>query len=88
MFAGANWNFATIWRICDGMNTPRLQWQPRPVGDFGCPEEVELADLRVMADAWLKTGPSVADIAPATPDGKVNLNDFAALAAQWMVGVD
>jgi hypothetical protein len=41
-----------------------------------------------MADTWLKTGASVADIAPATPDGKVNLNDFAALATNWMIGVD
>jgi hypothetical protein len=88
MFAGANWDFATTWRICDGMNYPRLQWESRPVGDFGCPEGVELADLRVMANAWLKTGASVADIAPTTPDGKVNLSDFAALAAHWLVGVD
>ncbi len=88
LFAAASWNFDTIWRICDGMSYPRLQWESRPVGDFVCPEGVELADLRVMAGAWLKTGASVADIAPTTPDGKVNLNDFAALADNWMVGVD
>jgi hypothetical protein len=87
-FISDGWNFATTWRICDGMNYPRLQWESRPVGDFGCPEGVELADLRVMAGVWLTTGASAADIAPTTPDGKVNLNDFAVLADNWMVGVD
>ncbi|NLH18272.1 MAG: hypothetical protein GX455_16990 [Phycisphaerae bacterium] len=87
-FADAGWDFTTIWRICDGTNYPRLQWEPRPVGDFGCPEGVELADLRVMAEDWMATGASVADLAPTPPDGKVNLQDFSVLAGQWMVGVD
>lgn len=88
MFAAAGWDFATTWRICDGMSYPRLQWESRPIGDFVCPEGVELADLRVMADAWLTMGASVADIAPTTPNGTVNLNDFAELADHWMIGVD
>lgn len=88
LFAAASWDFATAWRICDGTNYPRLQWEPRPVGDFGCPEGVELADLRVMAEDWMATEASVADLAPTTPDGKVNLHDFAVLASQWMMGVD
>jgi hypothetical protein len=88
LFTGGNWDFTTTWRICDEMNYPRLQWEPRPVGDFGCPEGVELADLRIMAEAWLTTGASVADIAPTTPDGKVNLNDFVVLSDNWMIGMD
>jgi hypothetical protein len=82
------WNFADIWRICDGMNYPRLQWEPRLIMDFVCPEGVELADVIFMADQWLMTGVSSADIAPLAPDGKVNLLDFAELAAHWLEGVD
>lgn len=82
------WNFTTIWRICDWMNYPRLRWEPLPVGDFVCPEGVELADVVFMADQWLMTGPSDADIAPTSPDGKINLQDFALLTLHWMEGTD
>jgi len=87
-YQAEGWDFANTWRICEGMNYPRLQSQPLPVGDFICPEGVELADLIFMADQWLMTGPSNADIAPATPDGKINLHDFAELTAHWMEGTD
>jgi hypothetical protein len=82
------WNFTTIWRICGGTNYPRLQWEPLPVGDFVCPEGVEPADVCFMGDSWLMTGALEADIAPATPDGKVDLLDFAEMATNWMVGMD
>ena len=49
---------------------------------------VEVADVLLMADQWLVSGASSADIAPATPDGKVNLKDFAVLAGNWMEGTD
>lgn len=82
------WDFASKWRICDGMNYPRLQWEPLPVGDFTCPEGVEVADVVVMADSWLRTGVLESDIAPSTPDGKADLKDFAALAGHWLEGTD
>lgn len=84
----SGWDFTGIWRICDGMNYPRLKWEPLPVGDFVCPEGVELADVIFMADQWLLTGPSDADIAPTASDGKINLQDFALLTLHWMEGTD
>jgi hypothetical protein len=84
----AGWDFAATWRICEGMNYPRLAWEPVPAADFVCPEGVETADVVVMANAWLMSGALEADIAPGTPDGKVDLQDFAALAGQWMEETD
>ena len=89
MASYAGWDFVDIWRICDGMNTPRLQWEPVAVGDFGCPEGVGLYDLLTLSDAWLTTVASVADIAPeGVPDGKVNLLDYTLFAENWLVGAD
>jgi len=89
MAAFAGWDFETTWRICEGMNYPRLAWEPVPVGDFVCPEGVEVADILFMADQWLVTGPSDADIAPAgQPDGAVNLHDLAVLSAAWLCLTD
>lgn len=85
----AGWDFENTWRICDGMNYPRLKWEPIPAGDFVCPEGVELADVLFMADQWLMTGLSDADLAPSgQPDGVVDLLDLAALAAQWLTLTD
>jgi hypothetical protein len=86
----AGWDFDTVWRMCDGMNYPRLQWEPKPVGDFVCPEGVELTDLMVLCDEWLMEAvPLSADIAPpGAPDGKVNLLDFALFAENWLTGTD
>ncbi len=83
LYSSAGWDFETVWRICDGMNYPRLQWEPKPVGDFGCPEGVELADLMVLSDEWLAEKMS-ADIAPDGGDGIVNLLDCARLANAWL----
>jgi hypothetical protein len=84
-----NWDFENTWRICDGTNYPRLQWEPEPIGDFVCPEGVELADVLFMADRWLMTGSSTADIAPADqPDGIVNLLDLAVLSFEWLTSTD
>ncbi len=82
------WDFAATWRICEGMNYPRLKWEPVPGADFVCPEGVETADVVVMANAWLMAGALEADIAPAAPDGRVDLQDFAALSGQWMEETD
>ncbi|MHC5159207.1 MAG: hypothetical protein ACYSN8_04125, partial [Planctomycetota bacterium] len=78
-----NWDFTNTWRICDGMNYPRLQWEPRPVGDFVCPEGVEINDLMILSDEWLVETMS-ADMAPEGGDGKVDLADWAHLTNAWM----
>lgn len=87
-FANAGWDFVNIWRICNGTNYPRLQWQPLPTGDFVCPEGIELADVLFMAESWLMTGTLQADIAPATPDGQVNFQDFNMISGNWLEGTD
>lgn len=84
-YQSAGWDLDTVWRICDGTNYPRLQWEPTLLADFACPDGVELNDLQVLADEWLVLGISAADMAPAPDgDGVVNLIDFAAFAAFWM----
>lgn len=79
-----NWDFETVWRICDEMNYPRLQWQPIPLGDFVCPEGVEIYDLLILTDEWLAEAIDLpADISPENGDGKVNLSDWFPFAAAW-----
>lgn len=79
------WDFETVWRICDGMNYPRLQWEPKPVGDFVCPEGVELTDLMILCEEWLAEVISLsADIAPQGGDGMVDLQDWMLLANAWL----
>ncbi|MCE5186248.1 MAG: DNRLRE domain-containing protein [Planctomycetaceae bacterium] len=87
-FTAKGWDFGDVWRICEATNYPRLRWEPLSKGDFVCPEGVELADVLFMADQWLVIGASSADIAPSTPDSKVNLKDFAMLAGNWLEGTD
>jgi hypothetical protein len=77
-----SWDFNNTWRICDGMNYPRLQWEPKPVGDFVCPEGVEIADLMVLCEEWLAETMS-ADIVPDGGNGMVDLFDWTHLANAW-----
>ena len=87
-YLDAGWDFENTWRICDGMNYPRLQWEPVITGDIVCPDGVELNDLLVLADEWLLEN-QTADIAPVgNPDGEVDLLDFMELSRHWMMGVD
>jgi len=56
-------------------------------GDITDDGIVDSDDLAILAVQWLSTPltPS-ADIAPETPDGSVNLLDFAKLAESWLEG--
>ena len=57
------------------------------LGDFVCPDGVEINDLAVLVDQWLQSGAWCADIAPVpNGDGIVNMLDFAALAENWLEG--
>ena len=77
------WNYTTTWRICNEMNYPRLQWEPKPLGDFVCPEGVETADLEIFMNEWLAETMS-ADMAPDGGDGRVDLQDWSHLAKAWL----
>ena len=47
-----------------------------------------MSDLEEFAEQWLKRRATVADIAPDTGDGIVNMADFAVVADNWLAGVD
>jgi hypothetical protein len=94
-FTSAGWDFtnetvkgtADIWRMCaNGVDYPRLSWQLGSLGDFACPDGVGMEDLLAMTTAWLgvrgQAGYSYA--CDANADGKINMMDFAFLAANWM----
>lgn len=78
------WDFENTWRICDGTNYPRLQWEPKPVGDFVCPDGVEFADLMILCEEWLGEVVELsADVAPPGGDGYVDMADLTHLSRAW-----
>jgi hypothetical protein len=85
-FVEAGWDFGSVWAICEGMNTPRLQWQI-PTADWVCPDGVGVEDLGYFAMRWLMAdcgdsgGCEGGDL---DGDGTVGLADWAVLAGQWM----
>lgn len=89
-YTSEGWDFNNVWRICDGMNYPRLLLHPKLAGDVVCPEGVELADLMLLLEEWLAAVPLPSvDIAPeGSPDGKANLLDYSIIAENWLLGVD
>jgi hypothetical protein len=75
-FTGAGWNFVTVWKICDGLDYPHLQWElydcsqiPRYAGGSGTAEDPyhirtaeQLQTLALHPDDWDKYFRLVADI--------------------------
>ncbi len=59
-------------------------------GDIDCDRDVDIEDLCEMASQWLLTTPpqNSSTSADIVPDGSVNTEDFAQLAAFWMEGFD
>jgi len=51
-------------------------------GDLNVDGIVNLVDIELMSGDWL-SGPSIADIEPASGDGVVDFLDFAVIAASW-----
>ncbi len=89
-FTDAGWDFVDesvngpndVWKICDGMNYPKLAWQAVLPGDLVCPDGVDMQDYAVAAEQWQRQV-LVSDIAPDGGDGIVNLLDWAPLANGW-----
>ena len=49
----AGWDFVTIpaWKMnCEGMSYPKLSWWQPMLGDFGCPDGVDMRDCVVLAE--------------------------------------
>jgi hypothetical protein len=78
------------WSICEGMNYPRLVWQI-PVGDFACPDGVNIEDLNYFVGRWLLDNCTADNNYCGGGDmdvsGKVDLADFAVLAGHWLENV-
>lgn len=88
-YQSQGWDFENTWRLCEGMNYPRLKYEPSMPADFSCPEGIELYDLIFLSEQWLTLAPDLtADIAPDGGDGQVNMLDFALFAENWMLGTD
>lgn len=83
IYADAGWDFTTpVWKICDGTNYPKLAWQKSIVGDFVCPDGVDLRDYARLAADWMSEK-SPYDVAPENGDGTVNFLDWAVFASNW-----
>jgi len=60
----------------------------REIGDITGDGSVDIQDLSILMNDWLR-GNSMADIAPPPDgDGIVNLNDYAIMAENWMITID
>jgi hypothetical protein len=88
-FTDAGWDFSTpIWKMnCEGMSYPKLSWWQPVLGDFGCPDGVDMRDFAVLAAQWrLPPAEPSADIAPNGGDNIVDRFDLAAMADNWLRG--
>jgi len=94
-FLSVGWDFVgetangveDVWKICEGLNYPRLSWQEGVLGDFGCPYGVGLEDLGHLLDWWLEDNCAVrGDCAGADVDGsgQVDLRDFSIVGQNWL----
>jgi hypothetical protein len=84
-----NWDFVATWAICEGTNYPRLQWQI-PAGDWVCPDGVRVEDLAYFVQRWLLedcVSSGNCNGVDLDESNKVDIADFAILAANWQKGV-
>jgi hypothetical protein len=88
-FTDAGWDFTMpVWKMnCEGMSYPKLSWWQPVLGDFGCPDGVDMRDFSVLAAQWRQppAEPS-ADIAPNGGDNIVDRFDLAVMADNWLAG--
>lgn len=86
-FTGAGWDFTTpIWKICQGTNYPKLSWQI-PIGDFLCPDGVDMIDLGFLAEHWLDNNcdeGTECERVDLNGDGIIDFGDFAVFAKNWL----
>jgi hypothetical protein len=98
-FTDAGWDFVgetangsdNIWRLCnEGAEYPQSNWG-FPLGDFICPDGVNLLDFAILGDAWL-SDPNTANWDPACDISEPNDNvidglDLAVFVNNWLEGV-
>jgi hypothetical protein len=99
-FTDAGWDFTDetvngiydYWRMCaDGADYPRLRWEYSTIGDFACPDSVNLEDLCIYLDGWLmdSCGPDndYCDGVDLDHSGSVDIKDFSILSEHWMASL-
>jgi hypothetical protein len=89
-FSNSGWDFFTIWTICEGVNYPVLLWQI-PVGDFKCPDGVDMIDFAWFAQKWKLNNCGQANNfcngIDLDQSGSVDFYDLALFADHWLEGV-
>ncbi|HIJ52525.1 MAG TPA: hypothetical protein HPP66_05150 [Planctomycetes bacterium] len=98
-FMDAGWDFVgeringseDIWMMtCEGMSYPKLNWWQSVLGDYFCPDGVDMIDMEHLALHWLDTGcdetNDYCDWAEISNDSTINFTDFAILAGNWLAG--
>jgi hypothetical protein len=99
-FTDVGWDFTDetvngtndYWRMCaDGADYPRLRWEYSTIGDFACPDSVNLEDLCIYLDGWLmdSCGPDndYCDGVDLDHSGSVDIKDFSILSDHWMASL-
>ncbi len=92
-FTNAGWDFVgesangttDTWRTCaDHVGYPRLSWEFSRIGDFDCPDGVEMEDLLYLVNRWMAATPDIGGTADGNLDGQVRFEDFAILGGNWI----
>ena len=99
-FMDAGWDFVgeringseDIWMMtCEGMSYPKLNWWQPVLGDYFCPDGVDMIDMEHLALHWLDTGcdetNDYCDWAEISNDSTIDFTDFAILAGNWLAGL-
>ncbi|MCX5634229.1 MAG: hypothetical protein NTW55_00075, partial [Planctomycetota bacterium] len=97
--APALWDFTNetangtsdYWRICDGMNYPKLSWQQKPLGDYICPDGVNTEDLDYLVDHWLESDCALTNNCQGTDlnlSGALDFSDYSIFSKHWLEGIN
>jgi len=90
-FADAGWDFVDVWEVCEGMNYPILVWQI-PVGDFICPDGVNMSDFSFFARYWLRQNCNSRNAFCMGIDlnrsGTVDVVDLGIFLENWLASVE
>jgi hypothetical protein len=98
-FINAGWDFVDesvngdldIWRLCNfSEEYPHLNWE-YPLGDFGCPDGVNMFDFAILGDAWFSdpdmvNWDPVCDISEPA-DEVIDGQDLAVFVGNWLEGL-
>lgn len=77
-----NWDFVTIWSICEGTNYPRFLWRISP-GDLTCPDGVGMEDLSAFGQCW-QAAVHLAGELEDDEDQVISLPELAQVARYWL----